>query len=146
MINTVKNQINCYYVANTSFGKQIEAFLKASEKSVLLTDITKTMPSDTQWHEMAERLNTSLKSFMDTKKIENFNEDTSYSEEDLVKILAQNPETLRGAILIEGEKTLHTTDYTKALRFFGVDSAGLEKTLHTKKPTTKSKTEGDTFI
>ncbi|MFD1061823.1 arsenate reductase family protein [Winogradskyella litorisediminis] len=142
----MKNQINCYYVGGTSFSNQLEAFLKSSEKDVMLYDVSKTMPSDTQWHEIAERLDVSLKSIMDTEKIDDFNSDTSYSEEDLVKILAQNPEVLKGAILIEGDKTMHTTDYTKALHFFGVDSAGLEKTFHTEKPTTKSQTEDDSFI
>lgn len=146
MINTVKNQINCYYVGGTSFGNQLEAFLKASEKSVMLTDITKTMPSDTQWHEIAERLDTSLKSLMQTNNIENFDNNTSYTEEDLVKILAQNPKVLKGAILVEDDKTLHTSNYTEVLNFFGVDSAGLEKTFHTDEPTTKSQTDDDTFI
>ncbi|NNE31217.1 MAG: hypothetical protein HKN40_02485 [Winogradskyella sp.] len=144
--NTDDRLINCIYVGGNKFGDQLEAFLKASDKNILAIDISKTMPTDTQWHDIAKELNISLKALIDTKKIDGFNSDTNYSEEGLVKILAQNPDALDGAIIMEGDRIAHVKQYTDVLKFYDVDSAGLEKTFHTEDPTTSSTTEKDNFI
>ncbi|WP_299123033.1 hypothetical protein [uncultured Winogradskyella sp.] len=146
LTNTDDNLINCIYRGGTQFGDQLEAFLKASDKDILPIDITKTMPTDTQWHDIAKQLNVSLKSFINTDKVKDFNEHTQYSEEGLVKILANNPNAFKGAVIMEGDRIAHITKYTDLLRFYDVDSAGLEKTLHTEKPIIKSKTGDDNYI
>ena len=144
--NTNNRHNHLIYYRNNPFGKKLHAFLEALNKDMLIIDVAQTMPSDTQWHDIAKELNVSLKAFIDIQKVDAFNEDSNYSEEDLVKILAQNPSALKGAILMEGDRIAHITQYTEILKFYNVDSAGLEKTLHTQKPITSSKTKGDNFI
>lgn len=145
-LETKKNQINCYYCSGRYFSQQLEAFLESTEKDILLIDIAKTMPSDTLWHDMASQLDKSLGGFIDVNQLDNFDKNGNYSEESWVKILAKNPKSLIGAILIEGDRIAHVENYMEALTFFDVDSAGLEKTMHTKAPTTTTQTEDDSFI
>ncbi|MEY8849001.1 hypothetical protein AB9K26_09305 [Psychroserpens sp. XS_ASV72] len=146
MFNTPTNQLICIYAGETSFTKQLDVYLKSLEKKVLSIDITKTMPTDTQWHDIAIRLGVSLKDLMHSNWIKEFNATTDYSEESLVKILANNPEALKGAIVMEENRIEHITSYNEILKFTGVDSAGLEKTPYTDDPTTSNQTKDDTFI
>ncbi|MDY2586590.1 hypothetical protein [Winogradskyella aquimaris] len=146
MIDNRKGLINCIYAGGTQFSAQIEAILKATDKNVHAIDITKTMPSDTIWHDIAIQLNRSLKSFMDPRRISNFETKADYSEEGLVKILAKYPEAFVGAIVMEGKHVEHITRYTELLKFFNVDSAGLEKTMHSASPTIERQTSDEHFI
>lgn len=145
-ISTAKGQINCYYAGDTKFGGQLEAILKSSDKDIYAIDITKTMPSDTMWHDMAKRLDTSLKTLINTEKIDDVNDASGYSEEDWVKILAKHPKAFKGAILMNDENISHILRYTEALEYFDVDSAGLEKTFHTEDPVISKQTDEDNFI
>lgn len=145
-IENRKGLINYIYAGGTQFSSQIEAILKAVKKDTRGIDITKTMPSDTIWHDMAKRLDTTLQSFIDRQHIEGYDTADDYSEEGLIKILAKHPEAMVGTIVMEGEQIMHLTRYTELLNFFNVDSAGLEKTMHTEPPTTKRKTENESFI
>ncbi|WP_138433990.1 hypothetical protein [Winogradskyella algicola] len=145
-IDNKEGLINCIYAGSTQFSAQIEAILKAAKKDTHAIDITKTMPSDTIWHDIAKRLNTSLRSFVDIQQVEGYDADANYSEEGLVKILAQHPEAMIGTIVMEGEDIKHIKRHTELLEFFNVDSAGLEKTMHTEPPTTKRQTEDENFI
>ena len=63
IIENKKGLINCIYASGTQFSAQLEALLEATKKDVHAIDISKTMPSDTLWHDIAEKLDTSLKSF-----------------------------------------------------------------------------------
>ncbi|WGD34529.1 hypothetical protein [Olleya sp. YS] len=145
-ISTSNNQIQCFYSSGTPFSDKLEAFLKSTKKDTLAIDITKTMPSDTMWHDIADKLNTSLKDLIALDDIQETDDSTSFSEESLVKILAKNPKALKGAIIIENDTIAHITNYTEVLKFYDVDSAGLEKTFHTDQPVSKSQTDDDTFV
>lgn len=144
--STKKNQINCIYVSGYKFSDQLLAFLQSTSKAVFAVDISKTMPSDTQWHDIAIRLNVSLKSFINTEVIENFKKGASHSEEGWVKILANNPKAFKGAIIMEDERIAHITQYTQLLEFYNVDSAGLKKKFGTEPPLTQRQTDKDSFI
>ncbi|GAB4164163.1 MAG: hypothetical protein Tsb0033_25250 [Winogradskyella sp.] len=146
LIKNEKGLINCIYAGGTQFSAQLEAILKATEKSVHIINIKKTMPSDTIWHDIATRLDTTLKTFIDHSRIKDFNNKADYSEESLVKILAQYPEALIGAIVMENDHIEHITRYTELLKFFNVDSSGLEKTMHSNPPTIERQTSDERFI
>lgn len=146
IIENKKGLIKCIYASGTQFSAQLEALLEATKKDVHAIDICKTMPSDTIWHDIAEKLDTSLKSFIDLQQIEDFDETSDYSEESLVKILAQYPKAMIGAVVMEDKTVIHIERYTELLNFFNVDSAGLEKTMHTESPTTKRQTKNEQFI
>ncbi|SHH60618.1 hypothetical protein [Winogradskyella jejuensis] len=145
-INTEKQQITCIYASGTKFGKQLKALAEATKKAVFFKDIKESMPSDTQWHDIAVRLNISLNDLIDKSKIDDLDRNTDFEEDDLVKILAKYPDALIGAILLEDNRIEHITQYTSILKFFNVDSAGLEKTLHFEDPTIESQTNNDTFL
>lgn len=145
VFNTRSSQITCIYSSSNTNNKKLMAYLSASKKKVLTIDIDKTMLSDTQWHDIALKLNISLADIMHVNAIKEFNKGT-YSEESLVKILANNPEALKGAIILEGQQIAHVTIYSELLKFFNVDSAGLDKTMHTEDPVISSKTKNDSFI
>ena len=145
IISRDKNQINCIYASTSDFGKQLSGYLESSEKDILMTDIVETMPSSSQWQELATTLNTSIETFINTNIVDSIDENSEYSEDDYVKILENNPKAMRGAIILNGNDTEHIVLQTKVLDYFGVDSAGLEKTFHTEKPTIKSTTKGEKF-
>jgi arsenate reductase-like glutaredoxin family protein len=143
---TIQNQITCIYASGSKFSDQIQAFLASADKATLKIDKCKTMPSDTQWHDIAERLEISLKSLIDTQKLKLFDQTSDFDEESLVKILANHPEALKGAIVMEGERISHILRYTQLLEFYNVDSAGLTKTMHSEEPVTQRQTDGERFL
>ncbi|WP_179344960.1 arsenate reductase family protein [Winogradskyella ursingii] len=146
IISRDKNQINCIYSSTSDFGKSLPGYLESAEKDILLTDITENMPSSSQWQELAQTLNKSIKDFINTAQVDKLDDDSEYNEDNYLKILENNPNAMRGAIIIHGDNTEHIVNTTKVLDYFGVDSAGLEKTFHTEEPITKSTTKGDKFI
>lgn len=145
VFNTTSGQITCIYSSSNTNNKKLMAYLSASKKRIFTIDIDKTMLTDTQWHDIAHKLGISLEEIMHVNTIKEFNKG-KYSEEGLVKILANNPEALKGAILLEGDRILHVTLYTEVLKFFNVDSAGLDKTMYTEDPVITSKTKDENFI
>lgn len=146
IISRDKNQINCIYSSTSDFGKSLPGYLESAEKDILLTDIMENMPSSSQWQELAQTLDKSVEEFINVAQVDEINEDSDYNEDNYLKILENNPNAMRGAIVIHGDKTEHIVNTTKILNYFGVDSAGLEKTFHTEEPTTKSTTKGDRFV
>lgn len=140
------DQITCIYASNSDLGQKLKAYLSASDKQTLLIDICKTMPSDTQWHDMSKRLNMSLGEFIDMDKLNSSHKNTDFSEESWVKILAKNPHAVRGALILADEKVTYITNYTDLLKFYGVDSAGLTKKKQGETPITQSQTKNNRFI
>ncbi|WP_369996164.1 hypothetical protein [Winogradskyella sp.] len=146
VISNNKNQINCIYASVSDFGKQIPGYLESSKKEILLKDISKTMPSTTQWHELIEATDIELKSIVDFSKVENISEDSDLDQPGYIKVIENNPEAFKGAFVINGDKTKYIKTVTEVLEYFDVDSAGLEKTFHTEDPTTSKTTEDDNFV
>jgi arsenate reductase-like glutaredoxin family protein len=141
-----KDQITCIFASNSDLGQKLKAFLSSSNRKNLMIDICKTMPSDTQWHDISIRLNKSLGELMDLSRINPIENTQDFSEESWVKILANNPKTLIGAIIIEDGTVMHITNYTEILKFYNVDSAGLTKKQQGEKPLTKRQSDNDRFI
>lgn len=146
MTSTDKKQINCIYAGGTSFSNQLEAYLKSANKDILSTDITKSNLAGSQWAEILEQLEMPTASLIDLNALDGIDDASNFDVKDTIKILNKNPKAFKGAILIHDERLKHTTNYTEALKFFDVDSAGLNKTMHTDEPVTKSQTKGDPFI
>lgn len=146
MTSTDKKQINCIYAGGTSFSNQLEAFLKSAKKDILSTDISKSNLADSQWAELLDQLNEPLDKLINLGAIEDIDDASNFDIKDTIKILNKNPKAFKGAILIHDDRLKHTTNYTEVLEFFDVDSAGLDKTMHTDAPITKSQTKGDSFV
>ena len=141
-----EKQLNCIYVSDSDFGKQIDGYLKSSKKNILFKDIKDKTVSETQWHEILDAIDAEVKDLLDFSLIDNLDKNSSFSSSDYIKIIENNPEAFRGAIIINGDNTSHVTAATQVLEYFDVDSAGLEKTFNSEDIVTKQTTDKDSFI
>ncbi|MEP5254274.1 MAG: hypothetical protein ABJQ39_04370 [Winogradskyella arenosi] len=146
VISRDKDQINCIYASDSDFGKQLEGYLKASGKGILMINLSNSMPTPTQWQELARELGVGINEFLDFSEIQGVEEGSEFDANDYVTILEQNPKAFKGAIIINGDKTEHIKTVTDVLRYFDIDSAGLEKTMHSKAPDIDKSTEGENFV
>ncbi len=132
------------YSSNTRVGRHALAYLQAIDEDLIAIDISKTKVSDTQWVEIAEALGVKVGDLLDKRKLEDV--DTSeFSTDDWLKILQHDNEVLSYPIAINGARTQQIKNATEVLDFFGVDSAGLNKTMYTEPPTISSTTKGENF-
>lgn len=129
-------QFTLIYNTNTRVGSHALAYLQALEDKLLAIDISKTKVSDSQWVELAEAMHKKVGDLIDKRKVEadNTNE---FNTTDWLKILQKNPDVLQHPIAINGDKTVQLENGPDVLAFFGVDSAGMEKTFHTEDPVIK---------
>ncbi|EPR70378.1 hypothetical protein ADIWIN_3734 [Winogradskyella psychrotolerans RS-3] len=146
VISRDKSQINCIYANDSDFGKQLEGYLKASGKEILMININETMPTPTQWQELAVDLNTGIENFLDFSKIENMNNNSKFDANDYVTILENNPKAFQGAIIINGKKTEHITTVTEVLKYFDSDSANIELTNQAEEIDLNKSKDRDNFL
>ncbi len=133
------------YSHNTRVGKHALAYLQGIKENLNAVDISKTKVSDTQWTELASALNCKVGDLIDKRMVDV--EDTSnYGTNDWLKILQNNDEVLTHPIAIKGKVTKQIANGPDILKFFGVDSAGLKKTMHTEDPTIEKTTNGEDFV
>ena len=130
VISRDKNQINCIYANDSDFGKQLEGYLEASGKEILMINLNKTMLTPTQWQDLATDLNVGIEQFLELSKVENVDKTSTFSANDYVTILENNPKIFKGAIVMNGDKTAHITSVTEVLEYFDIDSAGIEEKSH----------------
>ncbi len=136
-------QLSLIYNGNTRIGKQTYAYIQGIDKKVQAIDIETTNIGHSIWAELSKKLECSISDFIDTNILGDTIE--GYSEDDCIKILTENKDVFTNAIAINGDKTKFITNPTEILSFFNVDSAGLDKTFHTEKPTIEKKTNGESF-
>lgn len=146
VISRDDNQVTLIFSGSSTTGSQLKGFSESFEKPLLAIDIEETMPSSTQWQELATTLDTSISEFINTSEVEELGDCKSFSEDDWLKVLENNSKLMKGAILIEGNNTTHLNSATDVFKHFNVDSAGLEKTMHTEQPTIEKSTSDDRFI
>ena len=146
VISRDDNQINCIYASDSDFGKQLEGYLKASGKAVLMININEIMPTPTQWQELASDLNIGIDNFMDFSKIKNIDNHSKFDANDYVTILENNPKAFQGAIIINGEKTAHITAVTEVLKYFEVDSENIKHPAHNNAMDSNKTNDKDNFV
>lgn len=142
------NQITFIYSSTSHLGKQVLGYLKGAQKDVEAIDIAKEKIGDSIWIELAQNLNLTLgelfqSSNVDISKTGNTDD---FDTKDWLKLLGEHPELLNRPILIHGKTVKLISNRSQILQFFGVDSAGLEKTMSHEPPTTSSTTENENFI
>ncbi|MDT0554830.1 arsenate reductase family protein [Patiriisocius hiemis] len=136
-------QLTLIYNSNTRIGKQTYAYIQGVKKKVQAIDITTTNIGNSIWAELSKKLDCTINNFINTSVL---GEDVKgYSEDDCIKILTENKAVFTNAIAINSNKYKLITNPTEILSFFNVDSAGLDKTFHTEKPTIEKKTNGESF-
>ncbi len=136
---TNDRQLTLIYSSTSSLGKQTLGYVQAAGNKIQTLDITKSSLGDTAWVDIAEGLNKPLGELLS-------GDQADFDTNDWLKLLKKNPGLLEKPIAINGEKYLQVDTPSEVLKFFGVDSAGLEKRSLGKPPTTQSKSGEDTFI
>ena len=139
-------QFTLIYSSNTRVGKHTLSYLQGIEDKVHRVDISKVKVPGTQWAEVADAIGKTIGDLVDKRILEDDNTDTSdFDSDDWIKILQNNDEVLTQPIAINGKKTMQIKNPPDVMNFFGVESAGIEKTMHTEKPNIKPKTEDENF-
>tara|TARA_R110002051_G_scaffold288826_1_gene351687 strand:+ start:320 stop:703 length:384 start_codon:yes stop_codon:yes gene_type:complete len=103
VIATDSNKITFYYNSNSNVDKQTLAYVQDSLKKILTIDVSKTKVSDTQWAEIATKLNLTLADLVNKNHpdfTKNYNSDTILSEDDWIKVIQNNPDVIANAILV----------------------------------------------
>ena len=142
------NQITFIYSSSSHLGKQVLGYLKGAKKEVEVIDISKENIGDTIWIELAENLNISLGELFESGNLDisKMGDTDDFDTKDWLKLIEEHPELLTRPILINGDTVKLISNRSQILQFFGVDSAGLEKTMSHVPPTTSSTTEDENFI
>tara|TARA_R100001369_G_scaffold14731_1_gene29443 strand:+ start:10456 stop:10914 length:459 start_codon:yes stop_codon:yes gene_type:complete len=139
-------QFTLIYSSQTRVGKHTLSYLQGIEEKVHTVDISKVKVPGTQWVELAEATGKSVGDFVDKRILEDEGTDTSdFDTDDWIKILQNNHEVLTQPIAINGKKTEQIENPPDVMNFFGVESAGIEKTMHTEKPNIEPKTDDESF-
>ncbi len=147
VLSSNDRQLTLIYNSRSSLGKQTLGYVQSSGEKVQTIDISKTKLGDTVWVSIAEALEKPLGDLFAKELPEVPNVDTSdFETGDWLKLLNNNPALLQHPIAINGKKYMQVKTPSEVLKFFQVDSAGLEKTKAGQSPTTRNQAEGDKFV
>ncbi|WP_028281668.1 arsenate reductase family protein [Olleya marilimosa] len=125
VIATDSNKITFYYNSNSNVDKQSLAYVQDSLKKILTIDITKTKVSDTQWAEIATKLNLTLADLVNKNHpdfTKNYNSDTVLSEDDWIKVIQNNPDVIANAILVIEDKFYKIETPSQVRQLLGTNS------------------------
>lgn len=125
VIATDSNKITFYYNSNSNVDKQTLAYVQDSLKKILTIDITKTKVSDTQWAEIATKLNLTLADLVNKNHpdfTKNYNSDTVLSEDDWIKVIQNNPDVIANAILVIEDKFYKIETPSQVRQLLGTNS------------------------
>src|SRR5690606_25064567 len=106
VISTDKNEIKLYFNSENSIGKQIQAYVMASERKLLAIDVSKTKVTGTQWTELAKGVGLPISSLIDQRHpdfVKNYGDHPDLDNDEWLKILDKKPIVLTTAIAIIGE-------------------------------------------
>lgn len=120
-----EREITCVYNGENYTDQQTLAYLKASEKSLLDIDITKTKVTGTQWADLASRLNKSINNLLNEQEVEG--DLSAFNENDCITLLREEPKVLNGAIVFTADKAKQVKNPSTVLEFIETDSEGIPK-------------------
>ncbi|WP_157492117.1 arsenate reductase family protein [Mangrovimonas sp. ST2L15] len=130
MISTNKSTNKLFFNSQSSLGKQVLGYLKASDHELLTIDILQTKVTGTQWKELADGLHKTIGELIDKHHpifTENYDEDLDLDENDWIKILNKHPEVLAYPILIFGEKYLQLNNPSDIVKYLDADSEAIDE-------------------
>lgn len=125
VIATDSNKITFYYNSNSNVDKQTLAYVQDSLKKILTIDVSKTKVSDTQWAEIATKLNLTLADLVNKNHpdfTKNYNSDTILSEDDWIKVIQNNPDVIANAILVIEDKFYKIETPSQVRQLLGINS------------------------
>ncbi|RLJ64479.1 arsenate reductase-like glutaredoxin family protein [Lacinutrix venerupis] len=95
-----------YYNSETSLGKQSLPYTESSQQNIKTIDVSKTKITGTEWANITSKLNITISELVDQNHPDykkNYGDAVNLSEDDWIKILTANPETLSYSILVVNE-------------------------------------------
>lgn len=125
VISTDKNEIKLFFHSENSIGKQIQAYVLASEKKILTIDISKTKVTGTQWVELAKGLGVSISDLINQEHpdfIKNYGDHPNLEQDDWLKILDKQPEVLTTPIAIIGKHFVQLKSPSDFVKYIEPDS------------------------
>ncbi|PIB32377.1 hypothetical protein BFP78_11085 [Gaetbulibacter sp. 5U11] len=125
VIATDSNKITFYYNSNSKVDKQTLAYVQDSLKKILTIDVSKTKVSDTQWAEIATKLNLTLADLVNKNHpdfTKNYNSDNVLSEDDWIKVIQNNPDVIANAILVIEDKFYKIETPSQVRQLLGTNS------------------------
>ena len=142
------NQLSFIYSSTTDNGKKILGYVEALEHPVRTIDIANQEIGHSVWVDIADKLGVSLGEIFSTYHSDapDVGDPDDFNTDDWLKLIENNPDLLQNPIGIHGEQSEILTTRSSILEFYGVDSAGLEKTFHTEPPVTESQTKDEKFV
>ncbi|WP_233265900.1 arsenate reductase family protein [Formosa sp. L2A11] len=116
-----KNQMTLIYNSETSVGKQTLAYANAADKTLAAIDISKTKVTGTQWADLATKLDLKIADLVDqehTDFVKNFGDQAALlSSEDWIKVLQNQPEVLKGCIIINRKESIVITNPSDLVKY-----------------------------
>lgn len=143
-----KNQLSYIYSSESDLGEKVLGYVKGIEKEIDTIDISKDNLGDTVWTEIAELLGLRFDEILSTDhpEVSDKFEDGNFDTNGWLKILNQNPKLLQNPIAINGDRAKQIQSRADILKFYEVDSAGLEQSPDDGPPDITSNTENETFV
>lgn len=129
VISTDKNEIKLFFHSENSIGKQLQAYVLASEKKILTIDISQTKVTGTQWVELAKGLGVSISDLINQEHpdfVKNYGDHPNLEQADWLKILDKKPEVLTMPIAIIGEHFVQLTSPSDFVKYIEPDSKEVE--------------------
>lgn len=125
VISTDENEIKLYFNSENSIGKQILAYVLASERKIFSIDVFKTKVTGTQWVELAKGLNLTIPDLINKEHpdfTKNYDKNIDLEEHDWLKILEMHPAVLTTPIAIIGEQFVQLHSPSEFIKFIEPDS------------------------
>ena len=125
VISTDEHEIKLFFNSGSSIGKQIQAYVLASERKILTIDISKTRVTGTQWVELAKGLKLSISDLINKEHPDfthNYDKNLDLEDEDWLKILEKHPEVLSTPIAIIGERFVQIQSPGDFVKYIEPDS------------------------
>ncbi|WP_027124634.1 arsenate reductase family protein [Gelidibacter mesophilus] len=128
VISTDNNEIKLYFHSESSIGKQIQAYVLASERKILTIDISKTTVTGTQWTELAKGLGVPVSGLINKEHpdfTQHYDKRVDLDADDWLKILDKNPIVLSKPIAIIGKKYVQLESPSDFIKYIEPDSKSI---------------------
>ena len=141
-------QLNFYYSDDSSIAKQTLGFLEASGKEIQMININETKLTGTQWAELSKGLHTTIDGLINKEhpSAADIIGDADFDEHDWIDVLNNCPQVFEYPIAMNGNKFMQIQTPSDILKFYDVDSAGLEKHNVGDNPDISTNTKDDDFV
>ncbi|MDR6301599.1 ArsC family transcriptional regulator [Mesonia maritima] len=119
-------QLIVYYDSKSELGKKVRAHAESSDLKVLPVDLLESNLTGTEWAEIAEMLGVTVDKLIDQDHPifkELYGDDhVELDENDAMKVLANNPQTLVFPIGVRGNKAVQVKQSNDLKKLFDTDT------------------------